>query len=182
MSNKLDFVRDYTFNNRELLDETIEFLEDDSRLRGYFAPRRAGKSYLLSQDLSYNIANNVGTYIVIAPNCLSTRIIEEYVKSHFEQFDLIIQQRSTPEGSSLTFPNGSVVTFMSGLNDISHRLIGRRCDCLYIDELHYVKDYQEIIDTYSLISDITIFSSPTEGSTLEYLIKKGFSITSYDMI
>lgn len=182
MSSKLDFVRDFTFNNRELLDEVIEFLEDDSNFRGYFAPRGTGKSYLLSQDLSYNIANNVGTYIVIAPNYPSLRIIEEYVKSHFEQFDLIIRQRSTPEGLELKFPNGSVVTFISGLNDVEHHLRGQRCDCLYIDELHYIKNYQNIIDTYSLISDIAIFSSPTGGSVLEYLIRKDFSITSYDLI
>ena len=51
----INFIKEYTNNDKIITDDKLEYLQCEDRLKGYVGERQSGKTFLLYQDLILNV-------------------------------------------------------------------------------------------------------------------------------
>ena len=136
----INFIEEYTNNNRTITNDKLEYLQCGNRLKGYVGERQSGKTFLLYQDLVCNAFNIKGDYLVIAPNYPELNLVQDYIKKCLDNF--LLDYKKTTSYSYYTIrelPNGSTITFINSHN-LDNFLRGRKFDYIYIDEPRYMED------------------------------------------
>lgn len=150
----INFIQECTRNKRELTKDKIDYLINNSRLKGYVGPRQCGKTYLLYQDLICNAFNNPGDYLVVAPNFPTLRTIQQYIKNCLDDFLLNFESVAIVPGYTIKkIPNGSTITFISGANLTEYFLYGKTYKAVYIDEPLLIN---RILDLIDLLCSLTV--------------------------
>ena len=77
----IKFIEEYTNNDKAITDDKLEYLQCNSKLKGYVGERQSGKTFLLYQDLVCNAFNIKGDYLVIAPNYPELKLVQDYINN-----------------------------------------------------------------------------------------------------
>ena len=148
----IKFVEEYTSNDKAITDDKLEYLQCNSKLKGYVGERQCGKTFLLYQDLICNAFNNPGDYLVVAPNYPTLRIIQQYIRNCLEDFMLDFEPVSSfPSHTIKKIPNGSTITFISGVNVNEGFIRGRNYKAVYIDEPRSITRILDLLDLLTLV-------------------------------
>ena len=177
----IDFINEYTNNERPLTKEKIDYFNSKSRLKGFIGPRQCGKTYTLFQDLACNAFHVKGNYLVLAPNFPNLLSVRLYLGRCLEQFATELQEieRSFVH-TSCRLPNGSTVTFTTSMSEGVDFVKGKIYHCVYIDEPRLSSDFDYMVDHFLPIVTrfngyIGVFGT-IEESFNEYLKNKGFDL------
>ena len=149
----INFIEEYTNNNRTITNDKLKYLQCGDRLKGYVGERQSGKTFLLYQDLVCNAFNIKGDYLVIAPNYPELNLVQDYIKRCLDNF--LLDYKKTTSYSYYTIrelPNGSTITFINSHN-LDNFSRGRRFDYIYIDEPRYM---EEILYNITFLTQVVL--------------------------
>ena len=177
----IDFINEYTNNERPLTKEKIGYFNSESKIKGFIGPRQCGKTYMLFQDLACNAFHVKGNYLVLAPNFPNLLSVRLYLGKCLEQFATELKEieRSFVH-TTCRLPNGSTVTFTTSMSEGVDYAKDNIYHSIYIDEPRFSSEFDYIINhflpTMTILNGyIGVFGTVDEPFN-EYLINKGFDL------
>ena len=176
----IKFIEEYTNNDKAITDDKLEYLQCNSKLKGYVGERQSGKTFLLYQDLVCNAFNIKGDYLVIAPNYPELKLVQDYIKKCLDNFLLDYKNTiSYPNYTIRELPNGSTITFINSHN-LDNFSRGRKFDYIYIDEPRYMEDiFNNIVFLAQVVlrrhGQLSVFGTMNQEFTSE-LEQMGFNL------